>query len=109
MTSTKINQLQLVQQNVQNILLQKQQLQTQTTELDSALSGLESTEKAYHILGNIMVASSKEDLLKELKDKKEVIDLRIKNLIKQEEKLKTTIDELQKEVMEELKKDKKNE
>ncbi len=106
MTTAKINQLQLLQQNLQNILIQKQQIQNQSAELESALSELKNTEKAYKILGNIMVASSKEDLTADLEEQKEVVDLRLKNLSKQESKLKETIEKFQEEVVKELKKDK---
>lgn len=101
----KINQLQLVQQNLQNILLQKQQLESQLTELNSALTELEGTDKAYKIVGKIMIASSKDSLQEDLKQKKEVTDIRMNNFIKQEEKLKTNLEELQKEVVKDMKKD----
>lgn len=103
MVTQGVNELQLLQQNLQNFLLQKQQLQTQMNEINSALKGVNKTEKAYYILGNIMVASSKEELLKELNEKKEIIDLRFKNLLKQEENLKEKQFELQKEVIEGMK------
>jgi len=104
MDSTKVNQLQLLQQNLQNILIQKQQFESQLIEVNSALVELENTDKAYKILGKIMVSTKKEDLSKDLNDKKEIFDLRIKNLIKQEESIKKNIQEVQKEVLPEAKK-----
>lgn len=107
MSSNKINQLQLLQQNLQNIMVQKQQTQNQLLEFDSALTELKSTEKAYQITGKIMLAASKEKLTKELQEKKDVAEVRLKNFTKQEEKLQQSIDQLQQEVMEDLKKEKK--
>lgn len=104
MSSDKINQLQLLQQNLHNILLQKQQIESQLEEINSALSGLENTKKAYQIVGNIMIASSKENLAKELKEKREVAEIRIKKLEEQEERLKKNLESIQQEVMKELKK-----
>ena len=104
--STKINQLQLLQQNLQNLVMQKQQVQTQLLEVESALSELKTTEKAYKIVGKIMLASSKEELIKELEEKKEISNVRIKNFKEQEESLQKNIEEVQKEVMEELKSEK---
>jgi len=104
MTSAKVNQLQLLQQNLQTVLNHRQQLQEEISELDSALTELKTTEKAYKIVGRIMIASSKDKLLKELQDQKEVLDVRLKNFSKQEEKLKENLEKLQKEVMGELKK-----
>ncbi len=99
----KVNQLQVLQQNLQNVSLQKQQLQTQLIEIDSALTELKNTSQAYKIVGKIMLASSKEELEKDLLEKKEVIEIRLKNFVQQEEKLQQNIDDLQKEVMAELK------
>lgn len=102
MNSSKVSQLQLLQQNLQNILLQKQQLQSQQAEMDSALEGLENTEKAYKIVGHIMIASSTEKLSRDLQEKKETLSLRLKNFIIQEEKLKKSMEEVQKEAVKEL-------
>ncbi len=106
--STKINQLQLLQQNLQNLVLQKQQVQNQLLETDSALAELNTTDKAYKIVGKIMLAASKENLIKDLNEKKEVSEVRIKNFKEQENSLQKNIEEVQKEVMEELKEDNKN-
>ena len=107
MDEININQLQLLQQNLQNTMLQKQQLQKQLIEIESALKGIETSTAAYKIIGNIMIASKKEDLQKDLKQKKEILDLRLKNFEKQEQTLKQKTEEIQKKVMEEHQKDKK--
>ena len=99
MASTKINQLQLLQQNLQNIAVQKQQYENQLIELDSALTELSTTHKAYKIVGKLMFASSTEKLKKELEEKKEVAQLRLNNFTKQEDKLKQSLEETQQEVM----------
>jgi len=105
--STKINQLQLLQQNLQNLILQKQQVQNQMLEIESALTELKTTDKAYKIVGKIMLASSKDRLIKNLQEKKEVSEVRIKNFKEQETSLQKNIEEVQKEVMEELKEENK--
>ena len=103
MSSENVNQLQLMQQNMQNILMQKQQIESQLTELNSALSEIEKTNKAYKILGKVMIAADKEEVKKELQEKKEVFDLRFKNIVAQEEKFKENIENIQQKVVEELK------
>ena len=82
MSSAKIQQLQLLQQNLQNLQMQKQQLEGQMAEYDSALQELKTTEKSYKIVGKIMIASSKEDLIKDLQEKKEVSQVRLNNVSK---------------------------
>ena len=54
-TEQKISQLQMFEQSLQGFLGQKQQFQMQLVEVESALGELENTEKAYKIVGNIMV------------------------------------------------------
>jgi prefoldin beta subunit len=102
MSSEKIGELQLLQQNLQTVTAQKQQIEEQLTEFNSALNELTSTEQAYKIVGKIMIATSSEDLTKELNDKKEIAEVRLKNFVSQEEKLKTNIEKMQQEVMKEL-------
>ena len=104
--STKINQLQMLQQNLQSLVMQKQQVQNQSLEIESALTELRTTDKAYKIVGKIMLASSKESLIKDLEEKKEVSEVRLKTFKDQEESLQKNIDNTQKEVMEELKEEK---
>lgn len=104
-TEQKINQLGLFEQSLQNLLMQKQQFQLQLAEIDSALKELETAEESYKIVGNIMVLTKKEDLKKDLKEKKEIIELRIKNMEKQETRIKEKASKLQEEILEKIKKD----
>ncbi len=98
-TQEKIGQLQLIEQNLQNLLAQKQQFQSQMIEIDSALKEIKTSKEAYKIVGNIMVSSDKESLEKDLKEKKEMVDIRIKALEKQEKQLKEKAQKIQQEVM----------
>ena len=84
-------------------MLHKQQIESQLTEVNSALTQLEKAEKSYKILGKIMVAASKNELNNSLNEQKEVAEVRLKNFIEQEKKIKENIEEVQKEVVKELK------
>jgi prefoldin beta subunit len=103
----KINQLSLMEQNLQNFSLQKQQFQAQLLELESAEKELKDSKEAYKIIGNIMVASDKDKLQKELAEKKEVLRMRIDSFEKQEAKIKEKAEALQQEVLSEMKKSEK--
>ncbi len=104
-TEQKIGQLQLMEQNLQNFLMQKQSFQTQLFEIDNALQELEKTkDKTYKIVGTVMIASKKEDLITDLKEKKSVVELRIRSLEKQEKALKDKAGQIQADVMSHLKK-----
>jgi prefoldin beta subunit len=99
----KIGRMQLLEQNIQNFLMQKQQFQAQLVEINSALEELEKTEVSYKIIGNIMVLSKKDELKKDLDSKKEMVELRIKAIEKQEAELKEKAKTLQGEVLKEMK------
>jgi prefoldin beta subunit len=105
----KINQLSMMEQNLQNFALQKQQFQAQMMEVESAEKELKVSKEAFKIIGSIMVASDKDKLQKELAEKKEVLKVRIDSIEKQESKIKDKAEAMQKEVLEEMKKTEKGE
>lgn len=98
-----IQELQLLEQNLQNFVLQKQSLQMQIVEIEAALKELQNTEKGYKIIGTIMLEQSKDELIKDLTSKKEVSELRIKSIEKHEAKLRERASKLQSEVLEKIK------
>ena len=108
-TEEKVRQLQMFEQNMQNILSQKQNIQGQTLEVDNALEELKNAEgKVYKIVGTVMIDSTKERLEKDLNERKEVLELRLKSLKKQEDSFRERAEVLQKEVMLEIEKKEKN-
>ena len=106
-TERKIAQLQLIEQNLQNALLQKQRFQSELFEIENALKEIDNAEEVYKIVGNIMLSKKKEDLKKELVSKKVVIDIRIKNLEREESKIREKANTLQKEVIGEIENDRR--
>ncbi len=102
-TENKISRMQLLEQNIQNFLMQKQQFNAQLVEVNSALEEIEKTDTAYKIIGNVMVLSKKEDLKKDLQSRREMAELRIKAIEKQENEIKEKAKKLQQEVLSEMK------
>lgn len=100
----KINQMQILQQNMQNLSMQRQQFQIQETEIESALAEIEKTDTTYKIIGNIMIKTDNLQLKKELQDKHEMLKIRITTLEKQEEKSRQKAEDLQQEVLKEMEK-----
>jgi len=100
----KIGQLQMYEQSLQTFLGQKQQFQIQLVEIESALKELETTKKAYKIVGNIMVENDVKELASDLESKKEVVELRIKTMDKQENQVREKASKLQSEVLQNIKK-----
>ena len=104
-TEQKIGQLQMFEQSLQNFLGQKQQFQAQLVEIESALGELENTDKAYKIVGNIMVESNKDELKADLQSKKEMLELRIKTMERQETQVREKASKLQSEILKKIKKE----
>lgn len=104
-TEQKIGQLQMFEQSLQNFLGQKQQYQLQLAEIESALNELDSSEKAYKIVGNIMVEKGKNELKADLQSKKEVIELRINTMERQEAQVREKASKLQSEILKKIKKE----
>ena len=89
--------LQTFQQTAQAIAMQKESLTIQKLEYEKALEELGKTkhEDVYKAVGPILIKSTKKDLDKELNEKKETIELRIKSLQKQENRLREKLKESQ--------------
>src|SRR5512137_1817597 len=102
----KIGQLTLLEQNIQNTALQKQNFHLQLLEIESALKEIESSPEAYKIVANIMIRADRDTLKKDLSDKKDMVELRIKALEKQESKLREKATGLQQEVLGQIEKKK---
>ncbi len=92
-----IIQLQTYQQQLQNVLIQKENLKLQNLETEKALEELNAAkdDKAYKVTGQIMVSKPVEELKKDLNETKEMIGVRIKSLEKTEERINSKLNELQ--------------
>ena len=101
MTKDAVQRLQMLEQNVQALNMQKQQLQAQAFELEGALKELGSSPVGFKLIGGIMVEVQKSSLEAELKSKKELHELRIQTLEKQEAQIKEKAKSLQNEVLKE--------
>jgi len=103
-TQHKIQEMQILEQNFQQLLQQKQAFSYEVNETDNALKQLEKAEgDVFKIVGSqIMIKSTKEELDKEMKHKKELLDLRLKNIEKQEKDFTEKLESLRKEIMEKI-------
>lgn len=98
----KIQEMQILEQNLQNLLLQKQAFQMELSESQSALKEIEKSEDdVFKVIGQLMIKTDKLKIKEELSNKEKILDLRMKAIEKQEnsfmEKLSTLRDELLKQ------------
>jgi prefoldin beta subunit len=87
-----------LQQNLQAIVVQKQQVDLESTEVERALVELRKateTDAVYKSAGNILVRAKKDDLLKDLVERKELANTRSTVLAKQETRVRENIKDLQ--------------
>lgn len=106
-TGKKIQELQIIEQNLQSFLMQKQSVQMEMTEITNALEALkDSGDEAYKIIGGIMLKADKSSLQKELEEKQRVFSIRISSVEKQERIFEEKVDKLRKEISEVLAKQK---
>ena len=101
----KLARLQQLQNTMQQLGIQKQRLDLEMNESERALKTLEEVPtdvKVYKSAGAILVEKSRDDVVKELKDRREFLEMRAKILVKQEgntrERLTTLQENLQKEL-----------
>ncbi|MCL6500792.1 MAG: prefoldin subunit beta [Candidatus Pacearchaeota archaeon] len=105
LSGSSIAELQLAEQGLQNLLLQKQMFQIELIETNNALEELKKSKEGevFKIVGSLMFKSDKAELAKELEKKKELLDLRIRAIEKQEESLKNKLIKAREEVLKGLK------
>lgn len=98
----KLADYQTLQQQLQLIAGQKQQLDFQTKEIERTLEELEKIDDKnviYKSIGSLLVkADNKEKIVNELKEQKEVFEVKAKTLEKQIERMKSKLQELQQEI-----------
>ena len=102
----QIGKMQQSQQNLQSILAQKQQVEMENTESERALEELQKVnddEHVYKYAGSILIKSDKKTLIEELEEKKELSKTKSTVLAKQEERLKTSLQEQEQKIQEMLK------
>lgn len=93
-----IIQLQTLQQQENALAMQKEGLTIQKMELDKALEELKKTadkEDVYKAVGPVLIKSSKTAMMKELSEKKETAELRLKAIEKQDAKIHEKVKEIQ--------------
>jgi len=101
----RLLRLQQLQQTLQGVLTQKQQLELELTEVEQALDELEKlTDKAtiYKSIGSLLVKSERGKVTTDLNERKELLDMRINVLGKQEERLRSQVKELQTKLQRDL-------
>ena len=103
-TQEKIQELQILEQNIQSLVIQKQAFQMELSETENAILEVgKSKDEVYRITGSIMLKTDRSEVEKELKEKKDILSLRLKSIEKQESSIREKLDKLREEVVKGMK------
>jgi prefoldin beta subunit len=102
----QISRLQQLQQNLQAIMMQKQQIELEIVETERALEELNkitTSDSIYKAAGPLLIKSEKDIIEKELSEKKELANTRVMVLGKQESRVKENLKEVENKINQMLK------
>ena len=94
----QVARLQNLQQNLQSIMGQKQHLEMEQLETERALDVLKKaadTDVVFKSAGPLLIKSTKQNLITELEEKKELSNTRVTVLSKQETRIKENLKEVE--------------
>jgi prefoldin beta subunit len=103
-TKKKIQELQILEQSFQQLLMQKNAFSMESSETDLIIKEVEKSDgEISKIIGNqVMIKTTKEIVLEDMKKKKELIDTRMKTIDEQEKEFSEKIQKLRDEVMKKI-------
>ncbi len=98
-----LEKLQALQDQLNSVRIRKQQFEGELKEVERAISEIEKVPadgKVYKVVGTFLVLVTKDQALQELKDRKELLELHIKTLSRQESMLMKQIEDLRTQINE---------
>ncbi len=101
----RLQRLQSLQNTLQQLLIQKQNIELEMMESDKAIETLKKASpdsRVYKSVGAVLVESPRDQVLKELEERKDFLEMRLKVLEKQEAKTREKVTGLQETLQKEL-------
>jgi prefoldin beta subunit len=98
----QISRLQQIQQNLQAIMMKKQQIEQEIAETDRILEEIKKIDgdnKVYKRYDNLLIKSKREDILKEFKEKKVTLNTRMLVVEKQESRVNDNLKEVENKII----------
>lgn len=96
--------MQILEQNLQNLLFQKQAFQMELTETQSAIREIEnSSDDVFKIVGQMMIKTEKSKMQEELKNKEKILELRLKTIERQESFFTEQLEKIRNNFIQEMK------
>jgi len=103
-TQKQIQELQMMEQSFQQLLMQKNAFSMEANETDLIIKEVEKTEgEVSRIIGNqVVIKSTKEAIIEDMKKKKVLIETRMKTIDEQEKEFSTRMESIREEVMKKI-------
>ncbi len=93
----EVARFQQLQQNLEAVIQQRVTMENQVREMEFAVKELDAASEdavVYKAVGGIFIKSEQKSLLSSTAEKKETLDMRVKSLLNQEQRLKKQFEEL---------------
>jgi len=101
----KIQEMQILEQNLQSLLFQKQAFEMELSETKLTLKEIEnSDDEIFKIIGQLMIKTEKSKVKEELLNKKKILELKVQSIEKQEKSFMEKLEDIRKEVLKSTKK-----
>ena len=103
-TQRQIQELQMMEQSFQQLLMQKNAFSMESNETDLIIKEVGKTEgEVSRIIGNqVVIKTTKEAILEDMKNKKQLIETRMKSINEQEKDFSEKIEAIREEVMKKI-------
>lgn len=97
----KIQELQMMEQSFQQLMQQKNAFSMESSETDYIIKEVEKTEGEVSRIvgGQVVIKTTKKEILENMANKKKLIDTRMESIIKQEKEFSEKIESVRDEVM----------
>ncbi|MEX0932547.1 MAG: prefoldin subunit beta [Candidatus Pacearchaeota archaeon] len=101
MDQQKLQEMQILEQNLQNSFMQRQSFEMELSETQAGLEELKSSdEDAFKIIGQLMVKTDRKKVIEELSNKVKILEMRLDSLSKQESSLMEKLENMRAELSE---------
>jgi prefoldin beta subunit len=94
----ELQEMQVLDQNLHNVLLQKQSFELELSETKAASKEIAKSGDVYKLIGDLLIKREKSQAKEELENKEKILELRIKSVEKQQDALEKRLEELRKKL-----------
>jgi prefoldin beta subunit len=97
----QVSRLHQIQQNLQAIMMKKQQIEQEISKTDRVIEEIKKIDedKVYKRYNTLLIKAKREDILKELKEKKYTLNIRMEVIEKQEKRVSDNLKEVENKII----------